>query len=158
MREHGCHFPLSAENYASEVRKIVGKQGVDLVLDPVGAKSWTDGYELLGPCGRLVAFGMSSAASGKRRNLLHAGAQLLRVKKISPLKLMEDNKTVTGTNMGHLFDRIDLLRPQFETLISLFEQRKIKPFVDRSFPFAEAAAAHHYIHDRKAKGKVLLVP
>jgi NADPH:quinone reductase-like Zn-dependent oxidoreductase len=30
--------------------------------------------------------------------------------------------------------------------------------VDRSFKFEEAAAAHHYIHDRKAVGKVVLVP
>ena len=38
------------------------------------------------------------------------------------------------------------------------EAGQIKPFVDRSFPFAEAPAAHHYLHDRKARGKVLLVP
>ena len=27
-----------------------------------------------------------------------------------------------------------------------------------TFPFSEAPLAHHYLHDRKAKGKVLLVP
>jgi NADPH:quinone reductase-like Zn-dependent oxidoreductase len=74
------------------------------------------------------------------------------------MKLMDDNKEVAGTNIGHLFNRLDLLRPQIEALIELYKAGKIKPYVDRTFPFAEASAAHHYIHDRKAKGKVLLVP
>jgi NADPH:quinone reductase-like Zn-dependent oxidoreductase len=60
--------------------------------------------------------------------------------------------------MGHLFHRIDLLRPQAEELLKLFEAGQIKPHVDRTFRFDEAAAAHHHIHERKAIGKVLLVP
>ena len=71
---------------------------------------------------------------------------------------MSDNKTVSGVNMGHLFERLDLLRPQFEALVALYEQGQSKPHVDRTFRFDEAPAAHQYIHDRKAKGKVLLVP
>ena len=47
---------------------------------------------------------------------------------------------------------------QFEALIAMYERGEIRPFVDRSFPFAEAASAHHYLHDRKAKGKLLLIP
>ena len=43
-------------------------------------------------------------------------------------------------------------------LIALHEAGRIKPPVDRTFRFEEAAAAHHYIHDRKAVGKVVLVP
>jgi NADPH:quinone reductase-like Zn-dependent oxidoreductase len=34
----------------------------------------------------------------------------------------------------------------------------VKPKVDRSFGFDDAAAAHHFIQDRKNIGKVLLVP
>ena len=124
----------------------------------MGGKSWTDGYELLGPCGRLVAFGFSAAADGKSRSLLHAVSQFLKVKKWSPMQLMNDNKTVAGTNMGHLFDHVDLLRPQLEDLLRMYETGQIKPHVDRTFRFDDAASAHHYIHDRKAIGKVLLVP
>jgi NADPH:quinone reductase-like Zn-dependent oxidoreductase len=71
---------------------------------------------------------------------------------------MDDNKTVTGCNMGHLFDRLDLLRPQFQELFAMFDRGEIAPHVDRTFRFDEAPAAHHFIHDRKAIGKVLLVP
>jgi NADPH:quinone reductase-like Zn-dependent oxidoreductase len=159
LRERGVAHPIdSGGDYAAAVRAVVGDRGVDLILDPVGGKSWSIGYDLLAPCGRLVAFGLSSAASGKKRNLLHAGMQVMKVKKVSPMRLMDDNKTVGGTNMGHLYGRIDLLRTQFEALLVMYEAGEIKPHVDRSFPFAEAPAAHHFIHDRKAIGKVLLVP
>ncbi len=159
LRQQGVQHPIdSGSDYAAAVRGVVGDRGVDLILDPVGGKSWTVGYELLAPCGRLVAFGLSAAASGKTRSLLHAGAQLMKVKRYSPMKLMDDNKTVSGTNMGHLFARVDLLRPQVDALIAMYEAGQIAPHVARTFPFAEAAAAHHFIHDRKATGKVLLVP
>jgi NADPH:quinone reductase-like Zn-dependent oxidoreductase len=159
LRQQGVAHPLdSGGDYAAEVRRVVGDRGVDLVLDPVGGKSWSIGYDLLGPCGRLVAFGLSAAASGKKRNLLHAAIQVLQVKKFQPMKLMDDNKTVGGTNMGHLFGRPDMLRPHFEALIAMYEAGEIRPHVDRSFRFDEAAAAHHYLHDRKAMGKVILVP
>jgi NADPH:quinone reductase-like Zn-dependent oxidoreductase len=159
LRDKGCQHPIdSGGDVASAARAIVGEKGIDLILDPVGGPSWTEGYELLAPCGRLVAFGLSAAASGKKRSLLHALSQVVRVKKWSPMKLMDDNKTVAGTNMGHLFARPDLLRPQFEALLAMFDAGQIAPHVDRTFRFDEAAKAHHHIHDRKAIGKVLLVP
>jgi len=140
------------------VRAISGDRGLDLVLDPVGGKSWTTGYELLRPAGRLVCFGLSAASSGTTRSLFHALLQVLRIKKYNPMKLMDDNKTVSGTNMGHLFGHPDILRPQFAALLGMYEAGQIKPYVDKTFSFDEAPAAHHYIHDRKARGKVLLTP
>jgi NADPH:quinone reductase-like Zn-dependent oxidoreductase len=71
---------------------------------------------------------------------------------------MNDNKTVTGVNMGHLFDHVEILRPQFEALVRMYEAGQIHPFVDKSFAFDDAPAAHQYLHDRKARGKLLLVP
>jgi len=158
LKSQGCQHALSSADYVNEVRKLTNGRGVDLILDPVGGKTWTESYELLAPAGRLVAFGLSAAASGKKRNLAHAAAQLFRIKKWSPRTLMDDNKTISGCNMGHLFGELDLLEEQFRALVGMYEAGQIKPHVDRTFPFAEAAAAHHYIHDRKAKGKVLLIP
>jgi NADPH:quinone reductase-like Zn-dependent oxidoreductase len=164
LRELGVKYPIdSAGDYVEAVRAGLAAEGaadkgLDLILDPVGGKSWTEGYALLGAAGRLCAFGLSAATSGKQRSLLTALGAILRVKRWSPTTLMDDNKTLSGINMGHLFDRVDLLRPQFDALLELYGQGKIKPHVDRTFPFAEAAAAHHYLEDRKATGKVLLVP
>jgi hypothetical protein len=39
---------------------------------------------------------------------------------------------------------LDLLTPQFEALISLYEQGKIHPRINKTFSFADAPAAHHY--------------
>ena len=159
LRERGCQHPIANEDdWVAKVKELTGGRGVDLVLDPVGGKSWSDGYDVLAPAGRLVAFGLSAAASGKTRNLLHALTQVVRSRSFGPRGLMDDNRSVSGVNMGHLFGELDMLREEFDALLRLFEEGKIAPFVDRTFPFAEAAAAHHYLHDRKARGKVLLVP
>jgi NADPH2:quinone reductase len=47
------------------------------------------------------------------------------------------------------------------TMTEIFGQvtaGSLAPIVDKTFPFAEAAAAHDYIQDRKNFGKVLLTP
>lgn len=159
LKELGCQHTIDNDaDYVAEVRAATGGRGVDLVLDPVGGKSWGDGYDLLAPAGRLVAFGLSAAASGKTRSLLHAIGQVLQIRRYSPRTLMDENKTISGCNMGHLFGELPMLAEQFEALVKMYEAGQIKPHVDRAFAFSEAAAAHHYLHDRKAKGKVVLVP
>ena len=159
IRERGCQHTISHdEDYVAKTRAIVGDQGVDLVLDPVGGKSWSEGFDLLAPCGRMVCFGFSAAASGTTRSLWAAVTSFLRVPKFSPMKLMDTNKTVSGTNMAHLFSRLDLLKGSFEELLRMYEGGEVRPFVDKTFSFEDAPKAHHYIHDRKARGKVLLVP
>lgn len=159
LKEQGvAHTFGNDADYAAEIRGLTNGRGVDLILDPVGGPSWTIGYDLLAPAGRLVAFGLSAVASGKTRSLLHALGQMIRIKSWKPDKLMSDNKEIAGCNMGHLFGEIDMLSEQFEALLAMYEAGQIAPHVDKSFKFSEAAAAHHWLHDRKAKGKVLLVP
>lgn len=159
LRERGCQHTISHdEDYVEKTRAIVGDKGVDLVLDAVGGKSWSEGFDLLAPCGRMVCFGFSVAASGTTRSLWSAVTNFLRVPKFSPMKLMDTNRSVSGTNMAHLFARLDLLAGSFEELMKMYERGEVRPFVDKTFPFADAAKAHHYLHDRKARGKVLLVP
>jgi NADPH:quinone reductase-like Zn-dependent oxidoreductase len=159
LRKAGVHHTIdNADDYVAVVREATKGRGVDLVLDPVGGKSFSDGYDLLAPAGRLVAFGLSAAASGKTRSLFHAASQVLRIKSYKPMKLMDDNKSISGVNMGHLFGELDMLSEEFKEIVNLYDQGHIKPHVDKTFSFNDAAAAHHYIHDRKAVGKVLLVP
>jgi len=160
LRQLGVQHPIdSSGDVAAQVRAILGQpSGLDVVLDAVGGSSFRDGYELLGPTGRLVMFGMSNVAPGKKRSIFTALSTVLKAPKFKPIPLMNDNKTVSGVNMGHLFDRTDLLRPQIAALLAMYERGEIKPMVDQVFPFAEAAKAHHWLHDRKAKGKVLLTP
>jgi synaptic vesicle membrane protein VAT-1 len=159
LKAQGCrHVIDSRGDVAAQARAIVGERGIDLILDPVGGPSWSRAYELLAPCGRLVAFGLSAVAGGNTRSWLRAARQVLAIRRFSPMKLMDDNKTISGTNMGHLVSRPDLISAQLAQLLEMYEQGLLEPRVDRTFSFAEAGAAHQYIHDRKACGKVILVP
>jgi synaptic vesicle membrane protein VAT-1 len=55
-------------NVAEEVKKITRGRGVDVILDPIGGRSFTESYRMLAPLGRLVIFGLSAAAPGEQRN------------------------------------------------------------------------------------------
>jgi NADPH:quinone reductase-like Zn-dependent oxidoreductase len=76
----------------------------------------------------------------------------------NPLSLMNANKGVFGVNLGHMWGEIDRQRRWAEQLLNLWTQGAIKPKIARTFPFAEAPQAHHFVQDRRNIGKVLLVP
>jgi NADPH:quinone reductase-like Zn-dependent oxidoreductase len=65
---------------------------------------------------------------------------------------------VFGVNLGHLWDQVPRIRGWADDLLALWDKGVVRPHVDKVFPFAEAAAAHHYVQDRKNIGKVLLKP
>lgn len=130
--------------------------GVDIILNAVGGLAWRRDYELLAPLGRLICFGASGLSQGPRRNLLAVIRSLLRWPRFGPMSLMNDNRSVAGVNIGHLWAQADLLRPQFESLLIYAREGKIRPRVDTTFPIGEAAAAHRYIHERRNIGKVVL--
>jgi NADPH:quinone reductase-like Zn-dependent oxidoreductase len=160
IRERGVQHPIdSSGDVQAAVRALVGGNGkIDVVCNPVGGKSWKQDYALLAPGGRLVCYGVSTMAPGERRSLWSILKMVFGIAWWTPIGLMNENKAVSGVNMGHLFDHLEILRPQFEALLRMYEAGQIHPFVDRTFKFAEAPAAHQYLHDRKARGKLLLVP
>jgi NADPH2:quinone reductase len=45
-----------------------------------------------------------------------------------------------------------------EHLITEVEVGRLKVLVDRTYPLAEAAAAHEYLESRQAVGRVVLIP
>ncbi len=160
LRERGVKHTIdSTGDVFAAVRALVGGDGkLDLVCDAVGGATWKTNYNLIRPGGRLVCYGVSSLAPGERRSLWSLIKFVFGIKWWSALALMNGNKTVTGVNMYPMFDHLDIVRPQFESLVRMYEAGKIHPFVDKTFAFSDAPAAHQYLHDRKARGKLLLVP
>ncbi len=156
LREYGVE-PLDGRDprWFDAVRALAPR-GVDVVLDGVGGDSWRHGYRLLASGGRLVCYGVSVLSGGSRRNLLTVVWRLLRFPRFGPIALMNDNRSVGGVNLGHLWNDRALLAPQVEALLGYAREGKIAPRVDRAFPLAEAAAAHRYIHERRNVGKVVL--
>jgi len=141
-----------------EIQKISQGEGVELVLDSQGGPSWRQSYELLAPTGRLLTFGVSSLAYGRRRSLPSLVRLALTMPRFAPLRLMDENKGILGVNVGHLWHKPQLVRKWAEQVLAWYTEGRLAPHIDRTFTFAEAAAAHQYVHDRKAIGKVLLVP
>jgi NADPH:quinone reductase-like Zn-dependent oxidoreductase len=146
-------------DFEKEVRRLTGGKGMHLILDPVGGASWKKGYRLLATTGRLCVFGFSEMARGRTtRSILKAMKELVTVPKWGPLDLMDRNVGVFGVNMGHMWNEQELLRQEMAAILSHYEAGRLKPVVDRSFPFKEAAAAHAFIQSRQNLGKVLLKP
>jgi synaptic vesicle membrane protein VAT-1 len=160
LRAEGCTYPIDYRqvDYATEVRRLTGGEGVDVVLDALGGRDWRQGLALLRPVGRLVAFGFANLMSGERRRPLRVLSQGLRVPLVTPLGLMARNRTISGVNIGHLWGERALLREELEALMALWRAGHIKPRVDAVFPFADAAGAHRRIAERQNIGKVVLVP
>jgi NADPH:quinone reductase-like Zn-dependent oxidoreductase len=157
LREYGVE-PLDGRDPRwFDVVRRAAPRGVDVVLDAVGGDSWRHGYRLLAPAGRLVCYGASVLSEGTGRNLLKTIWRVVRFPRFGTLALMNDNKSVAGVNLGHLWNDQALLAPQVEALLGYAREGKLTPRVDRTFPLAEAAAAHRYIHERRNIGKVVLV-
>ncbi len=147
-----------SQDFEAEVARITDGKGVDIALDPIGGESFAKSYRSLAALGRLYLFGVSSLAPGKKRSIPAALLGLLRMPRYKPVDLMNDNRSVAGVNMGHLWDRAAELRAMLAAILERVAAGDFAPVVDSAFPFDKAAAAHHHIQDRKNFGKVVLVP
>jgi synaptic vesicle membrane protein VAT-1 len=141
---------------AAAVRRLTANRGVDIVLDPVGGRSFRESYGLLAPLGRLVIFGVSQVLSGERRSLWKAARVLLQMPPFWPLSLMNHNRGVLGLNLGRLWDETAKLDASMDLLRSELEAGRLRPIVSRTFPLERAADAHRFLHERRNIGKVVL--
>jgi NADPH:quinone reductase-like Zn-dependent oxidoreductase len=156
LRDAGVAHAIDyrTQDFEQEVKRITGGRGVDIVLDATGA--FGKSYRTLAPLGRLVCFGLSGAATGRVPSRLAARGRIGRLPGLQPNKLMNDNKAVIGVNLGHLWDRIELLRGEMLGLLADYDAGRIAPVVGKTFPLVQAAAAHRFIQERQNVGKVLL--
>lgn len=160
LRELGVAqcIDYTRESVPEAVARITAGRGVDIVLDPIGGRSFKEGYRMLAPMGRLCMFGASSSAPGTRRSIAALLRTLVSMPFFHPMSLINENKAVIGINLGHLWREMDKLRSDFETIRDLCIKGTFDPVVDRAFSFEQAADAHRYMQDRKNVGKVLLKP
>lgn len=148
------------EDFEKRTMQLTDGAGVELILDAVGGESFAKGFRILAPTGRLGMFGMSAIATGKERSIVSAIRTMIAMPwlQFTPPALINANKGVFGVNLGHLWEQVPRIRGWADELLALWQQGVVRPHVDKVFPFAEAAAAHHYVQDRKNIGKVLLKP
>jgi len=135
-RALGADFVIDhyKQKISEEVRKITNKEGVDIVIEHVGAATWDDSVRSLKSSGTLVTCGATTGPDVKL-NLNHLfGRQL----------------SLLGSYMGTMLELREVLGHVFAG--------RIKPVVDRVFPLQELRAAHEYMEKSQMFGKVVVVP
>ena len=122
------------QKISEEVRKITHKEGVDIVVEHVGAATWEESMKCLKTAGTLVTCGATTGPSGGI-DLRHLFARQLRV---------------LGSYMGTMGELHEVLGHVFAG--------RLKPVVDRTFPLSDIRAAHEYLEKSQMFGKVVVNP
>jgi NADPH:quinone reductase-like Zn-dependent oxidoreductase len=128
---------------------------VDVILDPLGGRSFAASYRMLAPLGRLVMLGVSSIAA-ERRSIIRTLRMWWQLPEFRPLSLINRNRGVFGLNLLHLWEERRALLPLMEMLLSEVAAGRLVPVVARTFPLDRAAEAHAFVHSRANIGKVVL--
>ncbi len=152
----GLEAVFDYRDWPRQLREHAGRDGVELILDPIGGRNLQLGFESLAHTGRIVACGTSTFASGWRRRPLHLIRELLRWPRLSPIRMMLKNRGAFGVHLGHLWHREEIMAAQLEELTGLLGSGVLDPVIDRVFPAAEAVAAHRHVQGRCNHGKVVL--
>jgi synaptic vesicle membrane protein VAT-1 len=151
------------EDVAAAVMRITGGEGVDVIMDALGPKSFRVDWPLLRAGGRLVAYGASQVQTGERRDII-AAVRTVAAFPFSTMPwwkgpaMMHENRGVFGLNLKHWSDREGSLARIVTPLRQLLESGVIRPVVDSTFPFDRAADAHRRLMSGGNVGKVLLTP
>jgi NADPH:quinone reductase-like Zn-dependent oxidoreductase len=135
-RALGADFGINhyQQRISEEVRKITNKEGVDIVLEHVGAATWDESFKALKPGGALVTCGATTGPN--------VGIDLRF--------LFSRQLTLLGSYMGTMGELHEVLSHVFSG--------RLKPVVDRVFPLKELRAAHEYLEKSAMFGKIVVNP
>ncbi|XP_044265559.1 synaptic vesicle membrane protein VAT-1 homolog-like isoform X1 [Tribolium madens] len=154
------HLLERGSDYVSEIRKV-SPDGIDIVLDCLCGEECNKGYSLLKPMGKYILYGSSNVVTGETKSFFSAARSWWQVDKISPLKLFDENRTISGFNLRRLMFQQgghEFIHKAVQEVFSLFQQKKIKPLVDSTWALEDVAEAMQKMHDRKNVGKLILDP
>jgi NADPH:quinone reductase len=132
-----------SENFLQIIKELTNGRGVDVILDMIGGAYTQPNLDSLAEDGRLVLINVMKGdevpvklSQVMRRRLTITGSTL-RVRDIA-------FKSAIAMNLKrHVWP--------------LFEQRKIKPVVFKTFPLESAAEAHELMESSAHIGKIILV-
>ncbi len=110
------------------------KRGVDLAFDSVGAAIWPEIFRSLARDGRLVTYGATTGPKGQVDIRLTFWKQL----------------RIIGSTMSS--------RTEFEEVMSLVFQKKLRPAIDVVWPLDRARQAHERLEAGEQFGKIVLTP
>ncbi|RYE85788.1 MAG: alcohol dehydrogenase, partial [Myxococcales bacterium] len=122
----------TTQDFVAEVRRLTGKNGVDVVLEHVGGEVFTRSILATRWGGRVVTVGATTG---------HAAAVDLR-------QIFFRQVEVLGSTMGSKGDLHEAL--------ALVASGQVRPVVDRVMPLWQAREAHALLEGRQVFGKIVL--
>lgn len=148
----------SSGRWDEQVRALVGDRGIDCALDSLGGRATTACRRLLAPLGRLVFIGMGTGLPGRKRSWPAAIRAYLRTPRFHPVNLIEPSIGIFGIHLLHLQAKESIAQEAMREIYQAVAAGEIRPVLDKTFPLTRdgAVEAHHYLHDRKNMGKVVL--
>jgi len=133
----------SQQDFEVEVKKITGGKGVNVVYDGVGKDTFSKGLNVLRPRGMMVLFGGASGA----------------VPPFDPLLLTQKGSLfLTRPTLVDYIASREELRMRSQAVFEMIGANRLKPWIERTYPLAEAQQAHRDLEGRKTTGKLLLSP
>jgi NADPH2:quinone reductase len=130
-------------DFEAETKRLTDGAGVHVVYDSVGKTTFEKGLNVLKPRGLMALFGQSSGpVDPLNPQILNAKGSLF----------------LTRPTLGHYIASREELLWRARDIFGWIAAGELRVRVDKSFPLAEAAAAHQYLQDRKTRGKALLLP
>jgi NADPH:quinone reductase len=139
--DHGINY--AQENFAERTRALTDGRGVEVILDSVGGQTLVDGVAALAYRGTLVSVGVAGRAGSE----------------IEARSLWQQNNTLRGVFLtAAMLNEYPRVHPMIGGLLERVASGDLRVEIDRTFPLAEAAAAHEYIESRQAFGRVVMTP
>jgi NADPH:quinone reductase len=132
------------DDFVEVVRKLTGDRGVDVVLDIVGGSYVDRNLAALAMDGRLVVIGFMEGRPTASVDLRQILARRLTITGSALRPRTVEEKGAIASSL-----RRDVW--------PLLERGIVKPIVHRTFPLAEAAAAHRLMESSEHVGKIVLV-
>jgi NADPH2:quinone reductase len=120
------------------VKQIVGRDGVQVIYDPVGGQAYAQAVKCIARHGRVILIGYSSGEWPK----------------IDPLNAVLRSYSLVGAFPGAR--SLEETHAQHDELCAMAESGKIRVPVDRVFDFADAPAAIDRVGSNQAVGKVIV--
>ena len=144
-KKNGCDLVInySKENFVEKVKEFTKGEGVPVVYDGVGEKTFEDSINCLKPRGFMVSFGNSSGP-----------IKSVDVKKhIIPKSLF-----FTRPTLGHYFPNNKSLREAADKLFEQIKFGKVKIEIFKKYKLDEVVQAHKDFEDRKIIGPAIIIP
>ncbi|XP_076323494.1 synaptic vesicle membrane protein VAT-1 homolog-like isoform X1 [Tachypleus tridentatus] len=160
IKDSFTHLLDHGVDYVQEIKKL-SPEGVDIVLDCLYGDDANKGYNLLKPLGRYILYGSANIVTGETKSFFSLAKSWWQVDKINPMKLFDENRSVSGFQLRHLLYQQgahDYVRGVVNKVFKMWEDGHIKPVVDSTWAFEDVPEAMQKLHDRKNVGKIILDP